>query len=90
MRVHRARPEQVEAIVNIEVAAAIGEQLGDPAHFVDVFGNVRLQVQIRMFGPAIARRVRAGRAAAGCEARRHRVVQAPLQVPALNQLELCR
>ena len=50
MRVYRTRTEQVELIVNIQVAAAFGKQFGDPAHFIEVFSDVRLQVQIRMLG----------------------------------------
>ena len=72
----RARTEQAETIVNVEIAATVGKQFRHPGDLGAVFGNMRLQVQVRVFGQQPPAGFELLRAAAGREARRYRVMSA--------------
>jgi hypothetical protein len=45
VRQNAAAGEQAVAVVHVEVAAAVGKQLGDPAHLVAVLRHMRLHVE---------------------------------------------
>ncbi|SQA86824.1 Uncharacterised protein [Burkholderia gladioli] len=86
MAVHGARAQQAVAIVDVEVAAMAGEQLGRPLHLVDVLGHVALHEHVGMaareLGAGFQLLHRRGRR----EARRERVHLAAAPVPARDQL----
>ena len=46
---HRARPEQAVVVVDVQVAAALGEQLLYPLDFLEVLRQVGVQVYAGMF-----------------------------------------
>ena len=86
VRQHRALVQQPGAVVDIEVAARLGEQLGHPGDLGAVLGHMRLHVEAGHLGhqPAGHRQLpgRAGRR----EAHRHRIGQPAALVPAADQV----
>ncbi len=91
MRQNAAAGEQTAAVIDVEVAAAVGKQLGDPAHFVAVFGHMRLHIKpAGALGVALQQATghgQLGSAAGGGEARGHGVGQAVDTMPALDQID---
>ena len=86
MRKHRARSEQAEAVIDIEVGARLGEQLLHPRDLVEIFGQVRLHPEagrFRIQAPDHRELLGAG---GRREARRQRVAQPRLAVPALDEI----
>ncbi|MNT48748.1 hypothetical protein D3C72_1855450 [compost metagenome] len=84
--VHRARAQQAVAVVDVQVAACIREQLRHPFDLVAVLGDVGLDKGVRVGARQFAAggQLRFGRG--WREARGDGVAQAPLVMPARHQV----
>ena len=81
----RARADQTVMVVDVQVTLTLGEQLLDPLHFLLVLGNVRVHVQVGVFGKQLSgQRQLFWRAGRG-ETRRHGVMQTAFAMPAFDQ-----
>ena len=85
MRQHRSLGQQPMTGVDIEVAASLGEQLGDPGHLGTVFGDMGLHVDAGMIGQQSTGHRQLRRAAGHRKARRHRISQPTDAMPASYQ-----
>ena len=86
VRQHGALVQQTGAVVDVEIAARLGVQLGHPAYLGGGLGHVRLHVQAGVAAAQLARhRQLCGRAGDG-KAHRHRIGRAALAVPAPDEV----
>ncbi len=85
MGIDRALAHQAEALVNGEIAAHRREQLVGPGDFLEVFGDMRLDPDVRVLGGQLAGAAQLRIGATGREPRRDRIAQAVLAVPAGDQ-----
>ena len=51
----RARPDQAETVVDVEIVAGLGEALGDERDLARIFGQVGVHQHVGMGGDQLAR-----------------------------------
>ena len=85
MRVHRTLTHQAEALIHIEIGARLREQLARPRDLVLVFGDVRMNPSVGIFGCQLTRALQLRGSAGGCEAWRDGVAKPVDVVPAPDQ-----
>ena len=72
-------------VVDVDIAAAPGIELRHPGNLALVLGGMRLEIDARMLVEQPARQLELALRRRWCEARRHRVEQAVLAMPLLDQ-----
>ena len=82
---HRPAANQAEAIVDVEVAPAIGELPRDLVHLLGVLGEMGVDPDVRMLGGQPARRLELSLTRRQGKARRDGIAEPALPVPALDQ-----
>ncbi len=85
MREHRARSEQAETVIDVEIGARLGEQLLHPRDLVEILGEVGLHPEAGRLGIQAPDHRELLRAGGRREARRQRVAEPRLAVPALDE-----
>src|SRR3989337_2526575 len=76
--------EQAIAVIHISVLG-IGEQLSHPCDLTETFGDMRLDVDIRIIALQLARTLQQLRRGGRSEPRRHGVAQQTAAVPLLDE-----
>src|SRR5206468_7706468 len=85
VRVNGARAQQPEMVVDVDIAAAPGIELRHPGDLALVLGGMRLEIDARMLVEQPAGQLELSLRRRRCEAWRHRVEQAVLAMPLLDQ-----
>ena len=82
----RARPQQAVARVDVQVTAAVGEQLAHPLDLQAILGQMGVYEHVRVLARQAPRALELRHRGRRCEARRDRIQQAFVAVPRRDEL----